>query len=78
MCAERLSAPALFHLTDPVALPCQHHEPVLPQQPGGEYVHHPESPGCPSLSGCQAVAWSKSAGSHQVRKIHRRVTKLSR
>lgn len=33
--------------------------------PGEEYVHHPEFPSCPSLSGCQAVAWSKrSAASH--------------
>lgn len=77
-CMGRLSAHSLFHLTDPVALPCQHHVPVLLQQPGGQCVHHPEFPSCPSLSGCQAAAWSKSAGSHQVRKIHRRVTKLSR
>lgn len=78
MHAQRLSTPALFHFTDPIALPCHYHVPVLPQQPGGEYVHHPEFPSCPSLPGCQVVAWSKSAGSHQVRKIHRRVTKLKR
>lgn len=71
-CTQRGCQPLLSLLTDPVALPCQH------CVPGGECVHNPEFPSCPSLSGCQAVAWSKSAGSHQVRKIHRRVTKLIR
>lgn len=41
-------------------------------------VHHLEFPSCPSLSACQAVAWSKSAGSQKVRKIHRRVAELTR
>lgn len=38
----------------------------------------PEFLSCSSLPGCEDVAWSKSIVSHRVRKIHRRVTKLTR
>lgn len=73
MCIERLSA-----LADPVALPRLHRVSVLPQQPGGQHVLKVEFISCPSSPPCQIVAWSKATVSCRVRKIHRRLTDLTR